>query len=705
VTPRSPIFISAVSRELHTARQLVANTLTFLGYEPIWQDIFGTESGDLREVLRRQINRCKGVVQLVGKCYGAEPPEPDPVFGRVSYTQYEALYGRSIGKKVWYLIIDETFPVDRYDDEAEELRALQAAYRDRVKKDCHLFHPLTSTEGLEASVLKLRSDLVRLRRGFKQWAIAVAALLVLLIGLGFWLLHLQQRTTEQVGQANRAISEVTLEVTKLRQGILDYARIETQVSEASSNLDSAAVQERIYAQLARDLKLDPNLVRSKLRQVADDLRHAPNATDFERASAAYVEKDYVETERIALRAAAEASQGKDNRLEMQAFKLAGLAAHKRLQYAIAMEHLHDAEKLTDVKTNPADWCEVQHAIADVFLDQGHYREADAILRGVVDARMRILGPDHIDTLRSRNRLAFALWREGRYQEAVQAFEQIVAIETRILGLDDPETLLSRNGFAVALDDSGKHADAEKEHHDIFERRSRVLGPDHPDTLRSRNNLALAINRQGRYSEAESDFRELIRTEEQVLGPDHPETLRSRRNLIATLGNQGRDAEAETEFRDLIRREEKVLGADHPDTLVTRTNLAHALAKQGRYSEAEENFRDLIATEERVLGSEHPATLNCRIGLVGVLTSQGKHAEAEAQCREVIALQEKLLGPNHPNTLESDYHLAYDLAGQKRFNQAATIARRAADGAREILGKDHPLTQKYIRLLADLKVRD
>ncbi len=80
------MFISAVSRELKTARQLVANTLSFLGYEPVWEDIFGTESGDLRSVLRQQIDRCKGVVQLIGQCYGAEPRTLDEEFSRVSYT-------------------------------------------------------------------------------------------------------------------------------------------------------------------------------------------------------------------------------------------------------------------------------------------------------------------------------------------------------------------------------------------------------------------------------------------------------------------------------------------------------------------------------------------------------------------------------------------------------------------------------------------
>ena len=205
------IFISAVSRELRSGRQLAANTLTFLGYQPIWQDVFGTETGDLRGMLRQQIDQCKGVLQIVGNCYGAEPPQPDPEFGRVSYTQYEALYARKRGKKVWYLFIDETFPVDPCEAEPAELRALQAAYRQRLQSDAHLFHPLTSREGLEASVLKLRDDLVRLRRGVKRWAAGVAIMLALSVGLGVWLLYNQRESTKRIVEAQQAVVTMSQE--------------------------------------------------------------------------------------------------------------------------------------------------------------------------------------------------------------------------------------------------------------------------------------------------------------------------------------------------------------------------------------------------------------------------------------------------------------------------------------------------------------
>ena len=207
MSPRPTIFISAVSKELRSARQLVANTLTFLGYEPVWQEIFGTESGDLRAMLRTQIDQCKGVVQLVGRCYGAEPPAPDAEFGRVSYTQYEALYGRKRGKKVWYLFVDESFPIDAHEPESEEQRQLQAAYREGMKADTHLFHPLASREALEAGVLKLRDDLTQLRRGAKQWAAGVAILLGLIAVLVIWLVRGQ-------GETKRAVAGMTSQMAK-----------------------------------------------------------------------------------------------------------------------------------------------------------------------------------------------------------------------------------------------------------------------------------------------------------------------------------------------------------------------------------------------------------------------------------------------------------------------------------------------------------
>lgn len=696
------IFISAVSRELRSGRQLAANTLTFLGYQPIWQDIFGTETGDLRAMLRQQIDQSKGVLQIVGNCYGAEPPEPDPEFGRVSYTQYEALYARKRGKKVWYLFIDETFPVDPCEPEPEELRALQAAYRKRLQADAHLFHPLTSREGLEASVLKLRDDLIRLRRGVKRWAAAVAIMLALSVGLGFWLLYNQRESTKRIVEAQQAVVTMSQEMAKLREGILKYPRVEADVRQSQTDENPAVVQQKVYDALSKEVGVDSKVLQQKLPDVAISLQRAPDATTYEKANAAYVANNYVEAERLALQAVEEmqkAGTSKPSEI-IQAYELAGFSAQKRIQFKTAMEYFRAAEKLTDRQADAIQWAVVQHSIGDLLMEQGSYHEAEGVLRAAAEARSRALGPDNPDTLRSQTRLAYSEYRQGKYNEAIEGFRAIVAQEEKLFGPMNADTLLSRNGLAIALDNGGKPAEAEAEHRRILAIREKVLGPEHPDTLRTRNNIALTLDRQGRAAEAAAEYQQVIDLENKVLGPEHPDTLKSRSSFAYALDHQGKHSEAEVTLRDVIRLEERILGPEHPDTLVSRLRLDKVLMSQEKYSEAETDYRALIALEQKVLGPEHPDTLSARSGLANALQAQNKHSEAAAEYREVIALEERVLGPQHPNTLVNRNSLANALNADNAYADAEAMFRDLIEVEKKALGLDNALTMRSHRGLAN-----
>ena len=287
MSPRPTIFISAVSKELRSARQLVANTLTFLGYEPVWQDIFGTEGGDLRQMLRAQIDQCKGVVQLVGQCYGAEPPTPDPEFGRVSYTQYEALYARKTGKKIWYLYMDKSFPIDEHEPESEELQHLQSAYRNILKVDTHLFHPLATREALEAGVLKLRDDLTQLRRGAKRWAWGVAALLCVIAVLVIWLVRGQGKMTAQLAREGGSLEKIAQRFESLAStgGLIQNAKTpeehyhNARVHELGGNFSAARKEYSEY--LVSNLEaLDPWLSYMAMLKSAEGKAGAVEAMHY-----------------------------------------------------------------------------------------------------------------------------------------------------------------------------------------------------------------------------------------------------------------------------------------------------------------------------------------------------------------------------------------------------------------------------------------
>ncbi len=613
MSPRPPIFISAVSRELRSARQLVANTLTFLGYEPVWQEIFGTESGDLRAILRQQIDQCKGVVQVVGQCYGAEPPTPDAQLGRVSYTQYEALYARERGKKVWYLFIDETFPINAHEREPDELRGLQAAYRSRLQSDTHVFHPLTSNEALEASVLKLRDDLTRLRRGAKRWAGGVAVMLIVIASLVIWLVRGQSEAARKMQETEKTLNTVSIEITKLRQGIMEYAQIDAQISGVNKRKSETEIQELIYAELGNRLHVDPKILREKLPQFAEELRRAPDASTYEKANAALVAGHYQEAEHL-FRSVIE---------ELTRVLGPGhpdtLAGRAKLVYALAR--------------------------------QTKYADAETEAREVSRLRGIVLGPEHVDTLNSRYFLADALIRQGEYAEAESLYREMIPVIERVLGIEDPLTLHARLGLATALGVQDKNLEAEALYREVIKLDEKVCGPEHEDTWVARQNLATTLQAEHKYPEAEAEYRDVIKIAQKVVGPEHPDTLITRNNLAELLDDEGNFAEAEAECRQIIGLEEKTLGPESLVTLNGRGNLAVALIGLSKFADAEVQYKDVLKLMERVLGFEHPDTLAYTTKCATGLSRQNKIEEAMEIARGGEERARKLLGPDNPSTLK------------------------------------------------------
>jgi tetratricopeptide (TPR) repeat protein len=728
---RPGIFISAVSSELRSARQLVANTLTFLGYDPEWQEIFGTEEGDLRAILRRRIDSCKGVVQLVGRCYGAEPLVEDEQFGRVSYTQYEALYAKKRGKKVWYLFLDDGFPVDPHEPEDEVKQGLQTAYRTRLSADIHLYHPLETKEGLESSTLKLRDDLTKLRRGAKRWAVLIAVLLVVSVGLGLWNLE----------RENEAQQQINHQLVEMRQIITQFPQREAEQRQAQPKEDREAARERTVQDLAKQYGLDPTKLERELPQFADRLKQSSSASAYERASAAYVSKNYNEAERLALIAVdeAKAANPPKNSDAIRALELAANAAEASVDYFQAMNWLREAEKLTDRVREPVEWADVQFAISLILYDQGQFAEAERVLREVVTERERALGPEDPKALRARHNLARALIFEGKYAEAEAEYRTVLVQREKLLGPENRDTLVTRSGLALALDYQGKYALAEAEYRAVLKLEERLLGPENPDTLMTWSNLATILYSQGHYQESEAEIRNLLKIAEhalgpedyltvgnranlgevlyaegkypeaesemnaalklaeKTLGPEHPATLEYRNNLAESLNAEGKLAQAEMEFRSVLNAREKALGAEHPDTLTTREDLAENLNSAGKSAQAESGFREVLALRDRALGAEHPDTLSTRNRLAESLSAQGKYAEAEDELRKLLPLEEKVLSPSHPETLRTCSDLASCSQSRGESREAIQLAQRAAEGALKVLGPEHPNTKKYQEL--------
>lgn len=160
MSTRPIIFISSVSKELRSARTLVATILSNMGYDPKFEDNAATEEGDVLAVLRKWIDQSDAVIQLVGHCYGLALKEAHPEFGPCSHTQYEAHYARQQGKKVFYFVTDAAHPTDGCSCKPKTLHKLQKKYRQKIQASSDLYHTTSSHTQTEVLVRRLKNDVV-----------------------------------------------------------------------------------------------------------------------------------------------------------------------------------------------------------------------------------------------------------------------------------------------------------------------------------------------------------------------------------------------------------------------------------------------------------------------------------------------------------------------------------------------------------------
>jgi tetratricopeptide (TPR) repeat protein len=259
---------------------------------------------------------------------------------------------------------------------------------------------------------------------------------------------------------------------------------------------------------------------------------------------------------------------------------------------------------------------------------GNVARAIGLGTSVVRECETLRGPDHPDTLISRNCLGNAYRKAGRVDEAIDLYERALADHERVLGPSHPETLSNSSNLAAAYTAAGRVYEAI----DLYERGladfERILGPDHLGLLISRSNLGKAYTAAGRVDEAIDLHRRTLADFERILGPDHPDTLLRRNCLGEAYQKAGRVDEAIDLYERTLADQGRVLGPSHPDTLASSSNLASAYTDAGQVDEAIDLYERTLADQGRVLGPSHPDTLASRKNLYNAHIQHVEHEPME-----------------------------------------------------------------------------
>jgi len=86
-------------------------------------------------------------------------------------------------------------------------------------------------------------------------------------------------------------------------------------------------------------------------------------------------------------------------------------------------------------------------------------------------------------------IGHVLWKEGRWKEAEELDVKVMEARSRVLGEEHPDTLSAMGNLASTYRNQGRWKDAEELDVKVMEARSRVLGEEHPDTITAMVNLA------------------------------------------------------------------------------------------------------------------------------------------------------------------------------------------------------------------------
>jgi tetratricopeptide (TPR) repeat protein len=235
----------------------------------------------------------------------------------------------------------------------------------------------------------------------------------------------------------------------------------------------------------------------------------------------------------------------------------------------------------DVTGAATDRVNNRRVLASIYIEQGHYDRAEALLRPLLDG--------------SQDRLTVAVYAD----------------------------------LSSAALHQNRLADAESLALQALEIAQRVLPAGHPVRAAALNNLAQSCRFQGRFLDAEKYYREAIAMLEASLGRQHPETAKAVMNLAAFYHQREREAGAEDLYRRVAGIFETAYGPDDPLTLVSRNELAEVLRAEGRFTESEKLGRPTLASLEAALRPQDPRVIRALSNYAHLLEDTKRSKQAEA----------------------------------------------------------------------------
>lgn len=191
------------------------------------------------------------------------------------------------------------------------------------------------------------------------------------------------------------------------------------------------------------------------------------------------------------------------------------------------------------------------ALTKVYGSQGRYAEAEPLLVKTLEARRRVLGPDHRDTQTSLALLGFLYAYMGRTAEAERLTREVLDIREQALGENHPETLTSMRNLMKFLMTQGRYEEAEPIMTELMDRARGVFGDRHPYISNLVSEVGIVYKGLGRYDDAVAFYETDLRVCRINYGLHAPRTWQAMRWLVDIYPKIGRSDAAAALGREFL----------------------------------------------------------------------------------------------------------------------------------------------------------
>lgn len=334
--------------------------------------------------------------------------------------------------------------------------------------------------------------------------------------------------------------------------------------------------------------------------------------------------------------------------------------------------------------------------ASVYSEGGRWIEAKKLLKQVVNARMKILGPGNVETLDAKADLAWSCWNLSDLGEALKIQIYVMDTSLRILGAENPRTLRAMDSLGSTYWICGRTKDAEVLGEQAVDGMKKVLGPGHPHTLMATHNLGRTLMHRGRPKEAKTLQLEVVKARSKMLGAEHLDTLMSKADLGMSHHALGEFVEAEQFLASVLEARKRILGQEHAYTLWAINDLSKIYVSQGFAVKAEDLLVNILDIVIRTLGKEHIGMLMTMQNLARAYCGQDRWTDAKMVLTELLEIQTRKLGLNHPDRLIAMAELGRVYKRLDQLEKATELLEEVIQIMPKAMGIEHPRTQAVIK---------